>query len=75
MTLKHTSYFLILCFCISCQFFVAQTTTSKDKLDLSGTWSFKVDSLDQGVKNNWYSIDFEQTITLPGSMAENPEMK
>ena len=42
-----------------------------EKIDLSGTWQFRIDSLDQGVPDKWYSEDFPDTIQLPGSMAEN----
>ena len=41
------------------------------RLDLSGNWGFKIDSLDQGVNENWFNANFNETIALPGSMAEN----
>ncbi len=40
------------------------------ELDLSGNWKFQIDSLDQGIKENWFEQDLSETITLPGSMAE-----
>ena len=40
-------------------------------LSLSGDWNFKIDSLDQGIKNKWYNEISAETIKLPGSMAEN----
>ena len=43
----------------------------REKLSLSGTWKFKIDSLDQGIKNKWYNDLAVETVKLPGSMAEN----
>lgn len=40
-------------------------------IDLSGEWQFQIDSLDQGENRKWYSTSLSETITLPGSMAEN----
>jgi beta-galactosidase/beta-glucuronidase len=42
-----------------------------DKISLTGEWKFSIDSLDQGIKDGWYNKMAEETITLPGSMAEN----
>ncbi len=38
---------------------------------LAGEWKFKIDSLDQGISERWYSNVFDETVKLPGSMAEN----
>jgi len=42
-----------------------------DKIDLSGTWNFKLDSLDEGISEKWFSQTLTETVNLPGSMAEN----
>ncbi len=40
--------------------------------DLSGTWKFRIDSLDQGIDQKWFSEAFPaDTLHLPGSLAEN----
>jgi hypothetical protein len=44
---------------------------SFDHIDLSGTWNFRIDSLDEGMDNQWFNETFPETVTLPGSMAEN----
>ncbi|MBK7106284.1 MAG: beta-galactosidase [Ignavibacteriae bacterium] len=44
---------------------------SQKKIELNGIWQFKIDSLDVGIKEKWYLENFSETITLPGSMAEN----
>ena len=36
-----------------------------EKIDLSGTWQFRIDSLDQGVPDKWHSEDLPDTIQLP----------
>ena len=46
-------------------------TESGEKLSLSGEWRFRIDSLDEGVLKKWYEGSFEETVKLPGSMAEN----
>jgi hypothetical protein len=40
--------------------------------DLSGTWKFRIDSLDEGVNQKWFAEAFPlDTLHLPGSLAEN----
>ncbi len=41
------------------------------KIDLSGEWQFRIDSLDVGVAEQWFSQPLPETVTLPGSMVEN----
>lgn len=43
----------------------------KDRIDLSGTWSFQTDSLDKGVSEKWYTRSLNEEIKLPGSMTTN----
>src|SRR5512135_2059501 len=43
----------------------------REKISLAGEWGFKIDSLDQGLKDHWYSEKFDDSVKLPGSMAEN----
>jgi len=42
-------------------------------IPLQGKWKFKIDSLDQGIKEKWFSaaLPGSETVNLPGSMAEN----
>ncbi len=49
----------------------SQKTDIPERLSLAGEWKFRIDSLDQGVEQQWYEQDFIETVTLPGSMAEN----
>ena len=37
-------------------------------IDLSGTWSFKVDSINVGINEKWFSEKFADLISLPGTM-------
>ncbi|MDB5142620.1 MAG: beta-galactosidase [Mucilaginibacter sp.] len=41
------------------------------RIDLSGTWSFAIDSLDLGVRDKWFNNKLPETIHLPGSMTTN----
>jgi len=45
--------------------------SKKNHIDLSGTWSFQIDSLDRGISDKWYTRKLNQQISLPGSMATN----
>jgi len=40
-------------------------------IDLSGEWNVSLDRDDQGIPEKWYSSNFTETITLPGSLVEN----
>ena len=44
---------------------------TREKLSLAGRWGFRIDSLDLGLEQEWYESTFSETVTLPGSMAEN----
>jgi hypothetical protein len=43
---------------------------SGKEISLSGVWKFRMDPLDQGVTENWFSQPFNETIVLPASMTE-----
>jgi hypothetical protein len=40
-------------------------------VSLAGEWKFRIDSLDVGIENKWYNTLADETVKLPGSMAEN----
>jgi hypothetical protein len=44
---------------------------TRKSLSLAGDWKFRIDSLDKGVENKWYDTLAEDSVKLPGSMAEN----
>jgi len=61
--------FLIFCliaFCWSCN-----SSEPQDSIDLKGSWAFKIDSLDKGEAESWFTQKLEETVALPGSMATN----
>ena len=43
----------------------------KNRIDLSGDWSFKIDSLDIGKEDKWFAENLSDKIQLPGSMTTN----
>lgn len=55
----------ILVFITSC------TKNAPKEINLAGKWNFKIDSLDQGISQEWYNLSLTDSIKLPGSMAEN----
>lgn len=52
-------------FLISCLFVV---NAENIKIDLSGQWMFRLDSLDRGCSEHWQSVDFKEYVTLPGAI-------
>jgi len=40
-------------------------------INLAGEWKFRIDSLDKGITEKWYTKTGNETVRLPGSMAEN----
>jgi len=46
-------------------------TDMPEEISLAGTWGFRIDSLDTGIDQQWQNLKFEETVNLPGSMAEN----
>ena len=68
MKLLHGSYFarfvLLLVFA---WFTVHSDVQASDKIDLSGSWSFKADSADVGISQKWYNSRLNGVINLPGT--------
>ena len=52
-------------------FVSAFSQSSHPIINLAGTWKFKIDSTDVGVKEQWFLATLPETINLPGSMAQN----
>jgi len=52
-------------------FFIGSNTLYAQTIDLKGKWRFKIDVKDEGIKQKWFSAVLPETVTLPGSMAEN----
>ncbi len=50
---------------------VSKNIPVPDRISLAGEWQFRIDSLDQGIGMEWYNVSFDETVELPGSMAEN----
>jgi hypothetical protein len=50
---------------LSCNSLFAQ------QIDLSGTWKFRIDSLDAGMFEKWFTRTLDGSIKLPGSLTTN----
>ncbi|KIC94337.1 sugar-binding domain-containing protein [Flavihumibacter solisilvae] len=48
-------------------------TASRDEasIDLSGEWTFGIDSLDKGIEQEWFNQPLPDKVKLPGSMLTN----
>jgi len=49
----------------------AGTENNLKKISLAGTWSFRLDAEDVGVKEKWFAKTFDDTVQLPGTTDEN----
>ncbi|MCX6334537.1 MAG: beta-galactosidase [Bacteroidia bacterium] len=61
-------YLVLLLFVAGCS---GRIPEERQSLLLAGEWNFRIDSLDQGIQNEWYNTIFDEKVKLPGSMAEN----
>jgi hypothetical protein len=41
------------------------------EISLGGNWQFRIDSLNSGIDEQWFNYVFEDSVSLPGSMAGN----
>ena len=48
-----------------------QNIREKNRIPLEGQWNFKLDKMDAGIEKEWFNQNFEDTISLPGSLQEN----
>jgi hypothetical protein len=48
-----------------------RTPEVRDSISLEGRWDFRIDSLDEGIGEEWFNQTLEGTANLPGSMAGN----
>ena len=69
--MKKITYTILSCVFICYSLTGRGQVIQNKRIDLSGTWSFAIDSLDQGVKDKWFINKLPQTIHLPGSMTTN----
>lgn len=46
---------------------IATQLSAQERIDLSGTWNFKLDKDSIGVAEKWYNQDLQETIYLPGT--------
>ena len=44
---------------------------NENRISLAGEWSFKVDTADVGIQQEWFRQKFMETVHLPGSMNTN----
>ena len=59
---------LLLSCCVSCLTF---GNNANNILDLSGQWQFKIDPNNAGEDQKWFLQEFEETVQLPGTMAQS----
>ena len=68
MKRKHLLvYWVITSLFIACSF----TTQANDVLPLAGPWRFALDPKKTGENEKWFTHDLSDTVTLPGTVAQN----
>ncbi len=68
MKLSLLSLIVLLIITTSCQQSFQDFT---EIADLSGTWKFQLDPDNLGMKDKWFSKEFNDSIQLPGTTDEN----
>lgn len=58
---------ILLCSALSSR----QQKITVDSISLAGRWQFEIDSTDKGITGKWFARKLNDTIHLPGTMAEN----
>lgn len=58
------SFLLIICI------FLAGVVSAQQSIDLAGSWGFRIDREDRGIKEQWFNQSANERINLPGSMPE-----
>ncbi len=66
--MKQSAVIMLFCFFA---LFSCKNNNHITKIDLSGTWNYQLDSLDQGVAESWFSKELSGQLQLPGSLASN----
>lgn len=69
-----TLLFTLITFFLSGKLSITQSNSNsvyESRMSLSGTWNFKIDSLDIGTSQHWYNTRFSDHVRLPGSMTTN----
>ena len=49
----------------------SKSTSNESKINLAGEWSFKIDTAEVGVQQEWFKQKFSEKVNLPGSMNTN----
>lgn len=60
---------LLLNLFVSCSEKMAEQV--RPRIDLSGSWAFRLDSLEKGLDENWQSASIEDSLLLPGTTDTN----
>jgi len=69
MKFYKTIHILTICLCLLA--LNACIDTQQKEIDMAGDWNFKIDSLDLGETENWFTSTLDDVVKLPGSMVEN----
>lgn len=71
ITIMKKLYAILLFFGMVLMTACSTTTGNRSQLDISGNWQFKLDTANVGVSQKWYTTDFDDTVTLPGTTDSN----
>src|SRR5687768_4798651 len=66
MMIKIMRLFSILLVSSLC--FAGIQVKAQDEISLAGQWHVKLDSLNHGLEQQWYKLQFEQPVLFPGTL-------
>jgi len=67
-TAKAWTAFCCVAFLVTCSVHAETVLTT---LPLNGIWKFRLDAEDVGVAEQWFALEFDDTVQLPGTTDEN----
>ena len=67
-TAKTWAAICCVAFLVTCSVYAEDVLTT---LPLNGTWKFRLEGEDVGVADNWFALEFDDTVQLPGTTDEN----
>ncbi|RKD18972.1 hypothetical protein BCY91_13930 [Pelobium manganitolerans] len=68
---KYSNSVIVASAVVSCSRGFINSSNEDGRLELSGTWEFKEDPFDIGVKEKWYNAKSYESVQLPGSITTN----
>ncbi len=73
--MKKTILLILSCSVIAAIMSSCSTDGCRRTMDLSGSWSFRADSLNEGIEGRWWECAWDEQVQLPGTTDSNRKGK